>query len=385
MEAHGRAARPGSGAGLERSVAQPPAGAHPRRPGRVDGAAVARSRAARSRRGARVALDVPAAGRRRSRRARRSRSPSSTRTTTSSSSTSRPASWCIPAAGHETGTLVNALIAHCGDSLSGIGGVKRPGHRAPPRQGHVRPPGRRQERPRASGPRRAVRRSRPHRPAGARLSGARLGRAGPCRRARSRRALARSLHNREKIAVVPERGGPRCAHPLRVDGGPAARRSRWRASCAASWRPAAPTRSACTWPISAIRSWATRSTAPVQDQGQPARRRRSRRRSRRWAGRRCTRPCSGFEHPRTGEILRFESPLPRRHGSAFCERSAGALQASASMPRATSASDVRHRTRSTRVDLPILTLERLCSAKLGRVYMWVRRSADWEAASGLAS
>jgi 23S rRNA pseudouridine1911/1915/1917 synthase len=32
-----------------------------------------------------------------------------------------------PAAGHWTGTLVNALIAHCGDSLSGIGGVRRPG------------------------------------------------------------------------------------------------------------------------------------------------------------------------------------------------------------------------------------------------------------------
>ncbi|HWK94287.1 MAG TPA: RluA family pseudouridine synthase [Pseudolabrys sp.] len=32
-----------------------------------------------------------------------------------------------PAAGHATGTLVNALIAHCGDSLSGIGGVRRPG------------------------------------------------------------------------------------------------------------------------------------------------------------------------------------------------------------------------------------------------------------------
>jgi 23S rRNA pseudouridine1911/1915/1917 synthase len=32
-----------------------------------------------------------------------------------------------PAAGHAQGTLVNALIAHCGDSLSGIGGVKRPG------------------------------------------------------------------------------------------------------------------------------------------------------------------------------------------------------------------------------------------------------------------
>jgi 23S rRNA pseudouridine1911/1915/1917 synthase len=32
-----------------------------------------------------------------------------------------------PAAGHAKGTLVNALIAHCGDSLSGIGGIKRPG------------------------------------------------------------------------------------------------------------------------------------------------------------------------------------------------------------------------------------------------------------------
>ncbi len=32
-----------------------------------------------------------------------------------------------PGAGNWTGTLVNALIAHCGDSLSGIGGVRRPG------------------------------------------------------------------------------------------------------------------------------------------------------------------------------------------------------------------------------------------------------------------
>lgn len=30
-------------------------------------------------------------------------------------------------AGHEDGTLVNALLHHCGDTLSGIGGVKRPG------------------------------------------------------------------------------------------------------------------------------------------------------------------------------------------------------------------------------------------------------------------
>src|SRR6266516_1207872 len=32
-----------------------------------------------------------------------------------------------PAAGNWTGTLVNALLAHCGESLSGVGGVKRPG------------------------------------------------------------------------------------------------------------------------------------------------------------------------------------------------------------------------------------------------------------------
>ena len=32
-----------------------------------------------------------------------------------------------PAPGHAGGTLVNALLFHCGDSLSGIGGEKRPG------------------------------------------------------------------------------------------------------------------------------------------------------------------------------------------------------------------------------------------------------------------
>jgi len=32
-----------------------------------------------------------------------------------------------PAAGNWSGTLVNALIHHCGESLSGVGGVKRPG------------------------------------------------------------------------------------------------------------------------------------------------------------------------------------------------------------------------------------------------------------------
>jgi len=40
----------------------------------------------------------------------------------------KPAGMVVhPAAGNWSGTLVNALIAHCRDSLSGIGGVRRPG------------------------------------------------------------------------------------------------------------------------------------------------------------------------------------------------------------------------------------------------------------------
>ncbi len=40
----------------------------------------------------------------------------------------KPAGMAVhPAPGNETGTLVNALLHHCGASLSGIGGVARPG------------------------------------------------------------------------------------------------------------------------------------------------------------------------------------------------------------------------------------------------------------------
>src|SRR5690606_18326996 len=42
--------------------------------------------------------------------------------------THKPAGLVVhPGAGNSTGTLVNALIHHCGTSLSGIGGVRRPG------------------------------------------------------------------------------------------------------------------------------------------------------------------------------------------------------------------------------------------------------------------
>ncbi len=40
----------------------------------------------------------------------------------------KPAGMVVhPAPGNPDGTLVNALLGHCGDSLSGIGGVRRPG------------------------------------------------------------------------------------------------------------------------------------------------------------------------------------------------------------------------------------------------------------------
>ncbi|MBP9694566.1 MAG: RluA family pseudouridine synthase [Alphaproteobacteria bacterium] len=40
----------------------------------------------------------------------------------------KPAGMVVhPAPGHSKGTLVNALLGHCAESLSGIGGIKRPG------------------------------------------------------------------------------------------------------------------------------------------------------------------------------------------------------------------------------------------------------------------
>ena len=69
-----------------------------------------------------------------------------------------------PAPGHASGTLVNALIAHCGASLSGIGGVMRPGivHRLDKDTTGLLVAA--EIRSRAPGPFRAVRGSRQRRP-----------------------------------------------------------------------------------------------------------------------------------------------------------------------------------------------------------------------------
>ncbi|MBM6593032.1 RluA family pseudouridine synthase [Microvirga pudoricolor] len=111
-----------------------------------------------------------------------------------------------PAAGHASGTLVNALIAHCGESLSGIGGVRRPGivHRLDKD---------------TSGLLVVAKNDRAHQ--GLAEQFADHGRTGPLERAYAalvwgvpeRRhgtveaALARGVHNREKIVVVPHDKG----------------------------------------------------------------------------------------------------------------------------------------------------------------------------------
>ncbi len=117
----------------------------------------------------------------------------------------KPAGMVVhPAAGNWDHTLVNALLFHCGDSLSGIGGVRRPGivHRIDKD---------------TSGLLVVAKNDRTH--AGLSAQFADHGRTGPLERAYlalvwgapSRTSgtidvpLARSTQNRQKIAVVPER------------------------------------------------------------------------------------------------------------------------------------------------------------------------------------
>ena len=121
-----------------------------------------------------------------------------------------------PAAGHEGGTLVNALIAHCGSSLSGIGGVKRPGivHRLDKD---------------TSGLMVVAKNDRAHRSLAAQFAD--HGRSGPLERAylalvwgvpEPKRGtiaaeLGRSSHNREKMAVVATGRGREAVTHYRVE------------------------------------------------------------------------------------------------------------------------------------------------------------------------
>jgi 23S rRNA pseudouridine1911/1915/1917 synthase len=130
-----------------------------------------------------------------------------------------------PAAGHESGTLVNALIAHCGASLSGIGGVRRPGivHRLDKD---------------TSGLLVVAKNDRAHRGLAAQFAD--HGRTGPLERAYLAivwgaphpargtvdKAIARGAHNRERMAVVAADRGRHARTHYAVEEvfGPAAER-----------------------------------------------------------------------------------------------------------------------------------------------------------------
>jgi 23S rRNA pseudouridine1911/1915/1917 synthase len=213
-----------------------------------------------------------------------------------------------PAAGHDSGTLVNALIAHCGESLSGIGGVKRPGivHRLDKD---------------TSGLLVVAKNDLAHQALAAQFAD--HGRTGPLERAylailwgvpERRRgtveaALARSTHNREKIVVVSEdRGRYAITHYEVMEGLPPANPIASLVRCELETGRTHQIRvhmAHLGHPLlgdatygSGFKTKANRLSEP-QKEALNALNRQS-----------LHAAILGFEHPRSGEFLRFESSLP---------------------------------------------------------------------------
>ena len=164
-----------------------------------------------------------------------------------------------PGAGNWTGTLVNALVAHCGASLSGIGGVRRPGivHRLDKD---------------TSGLLVVAKTDRAHRKLAAQFAD--HGRTGPLERGylafvwgvppRPKGTIDRPLDRhpqaRDKMAVR-EGGRVAITHwEVQERYFDAAKQPVVQASWNAGWKPGGPIRSVSIWPRSDIRSWVIRST-----------------------------------------------------------------------------------------------------------------------------
>jgi 23S rRNA pseudouridine1911/1915/1917 synthase len=213
-----------------------------------------------------------------------------------------------PAAGHDSGTLVNALIAHCGESLSGIGGVRRPGivHRLDKD---------------TSGLLVVAKNDLAHQALAAQFAD--HGRTGPLERAylailwgvpERRRgtveaALARSTHNREKIVVVGEdRGRYAITHYEVLEGLPPANPIASLVRCELETGRTHQIRvhmAHLGHPLlgdatygSGFKTKANRLSEP-QKEALNALNRQA-----------LHAAILGFEHPRSGEFMRFESPLP---------------------------------------------------------------------------
>jgi 23S rRNA pseudouridine1911/1915/1917 synthase len=209
-----------------------------------------------------------------------------------------------PAPGHESGTLVNALIAHCGASLSGIGGVRRPGivHRLDKD---------------TSGLIVVAKNDAAHQ--GLTAQFADHGRTGPLERAYAavvwglpqpragtiRASLARSRFHREKIAVVSDEAGRHAVTHYAV---------------AEAYREAALVRCQLeTGRTHQIRVHLAHRGHPLLGDAvyggafrtKAARLEPDARAALTALGRQALHAeLLGFRHPRTGETLRFESPMP---------------------------------------------------------------------------
>ena len=228
-----------------------------------------------------------------------------------SSLSTKPAGLVVhPAPGHATGTLVNALIAPLRrGSLSGIGGGQAAGHRAPARQGHVRPPGDRQD---GCGPSRPSPRSSPTTAAPWGLTRTYVAFVwGKPERVFGTIEAAISAGTTPTGCAWPwcrRRARSHGDHALASRGPNSGRR---RAASRATSRPGR---------THQIRVHMAHIGHPVlgrsalTPRGFSPRRASSRRpRARLWSasiGRRCMPPCSASPHPVTGEDMLFESPLP---------------------------------------------------------------------------
>jgi 23S rRNA pseudouridine1911/1915/1917 synthase len=205
-----------------------------------------------------------------------------------------------PAPGSEHGTLVNALLAHCGDSLSGVGGVARPGivHRIDKE---------------TSGVMVAAKSDAAHQGLSALFAlhdiervYVALTRGAPrARRGTIEGAIARSTHDRKKMALVKSGGRAATTH-YRVEQiyGPEARPLAARLACQLE-----------TGRTHQIRVHLASQGCPclgdpLYGAGAPAEPVRRAMAEAGLARQALHAAVLGFIHPVTGETLRFETPLP---------------------------------------------------------------------------